>query len=96
MNDIEVSLKTILEDIVKLDYDRIMREIVNLIDVVEITFDKMMIDRNYFGSDLTDLKNKIFKIETIDEFYHLLFKIIEDKLQYKNENEIQLKYTVIA
>jgi len=96
INDIEVSLKTILDDIAKLDYDRIMGEIVKLIDVVEITFDKMMIDRNYVGSDLTDLKNQIFKIETIDEFYHLLFKIIEDKLQYKNEDEIQLRYKDIA
>jgi len=96
INDIEVSLKTILEDISKLDYDRIMGEIVNLVDTVKSTFDKMMIDRNYVGSDLTDLKNKVFKIETIDEFYKLLFKIIEDKLQYKNEDDIQLKYTVIA
>lgn len=96
MNDIEVSLKTILADIAKLDYERIMLEIVNLIDVVEITFDKMMIDRNYVKSDLADLKNKIFTIETIDEFYNLIFKIIEDKLQYKNENEIQQKYTAIA
>ncbi|HZK70673.1 MAG TPA: AraC family transcriptional regulator, partial [Clostridia bacterium] len=96
IKDIKVSLKTILEDISKLDYDRIMVEIVNLIDVVKITFDKMMIDRNCVGSDLTDLENKVFKIETIDEFYHLLFKIIEDKLQYKNEDEIQLKYRDIA
>ena len=96
MNDIEVSLKTILADIAKLDYERIMVEIVNLIDVVEITFDKMMIDRNYVKSDLADLKNKIFTIETIDEFYNLIFKIIEDKLQYKNENKIQQKYTAIA
>lgn len=96
INDIQVSLKTILEDISKLDYDRIMEGIVSLIDVVKSTFDKMMIDKNYVGSDLTDLENKLFKIETIDEFYNLIFKIIEDKLQYKNEDEIQLKYTVIA
>ena len=49
IKDIKVSLKTILEDISKLDYDRIMVEIVNLIDVVKITFDKMMIDRNCVG-----------------------------------------------
>jgi AraC-like DNA-binding protein len=94
--DIEVSLKTILENISKLDYDRIMGEIVNLIDAVKSAFDKMMIDRNYGASDLTDLKNMAFKIETIDEFYNMFLKIIEDKLQYKNEDEIQLKYTVIA
>ena len=96
LKDIEVLLKAILEDIAKLDYDRIMVEIVNLINVVKITFDKMMINRNCVGADLTDLEKKIFKIETIDEFYHLLINIIEDKLQYKNEDEIQLKYTVIA
>lgn len=96
IKDIEVSLKIILEDISRLDYDRIMVEIINLIDVVKITFDKMMIGRNCVGSDLTELENKILKIETIDEFYHLLVKVIEDKLQYKNEDEIQLKYKVIA
>lgn len=96
INDIEVSLKAILEDISKLNYDRIMGEIVKLIDVVKSTFDKMMINRNCVGSNLTDLENKISRIETIDEVYHLLIKIIEDKLQYKNEDEIQLKYTAIA
>ena len=96
IKDIEVSLKNILEDISRLDYDRIMVQIVNIIDVVKITFDKMMIDRNCIGSGLADLENKIFKIETIDEFYDLLIKIIEDKLQYKNEDEIQLKYKVIV
>ena len=96
VKDIEVLLKAILEDIAKLDYDRIMVEIVNLINLVKITFDKMMINRNCLGADLTDLEKNIFKIETIDEFYHLLINIIEDKLQYKNEDEIQLKYTVIA
>jgi len=96
ISDIEVSLKSILEDICELNYDRIMGEIVNLIDVVKSTFDKMIINRNCVGSDLTNLSNNVFKIETIDEFYHLLVKIIEDKLQYKNEDEIQLKYTVIA
>lgn len=96
INDIEVSLKSILEDISKLEYDKIMREIVDLVDVVKCTFDKMIIDRDSVGADLTDLKSKAFKIETMDEFYHLIFKIIKDKLQSKNENEIDLKYKVIA